>query len=154
MLLNILNSNQILINLNVRNKRHLFQELSYRSSLLDNKIQDKILFNEIVKRECLGNTSIGNSIAIPSAIIEKITKPFVLFSLLTKPIIYNSNDKRNVDIVSLVISPSYLSSKDLYFLSNFSRIIKNGNIPNMPKGCGSLDPILAVLSNFNFSSAT
>ena len=80
MILNILKSEQILINLNVKNKRDLFQELSIRSSLLNKNIKNKILFNEIVKRERLGNTSIGNGIAMPSAIIENITKPFVLFS--------------------------------------------------------------------------
>ena len=65
-----------------------------------------MLFHEIIKRERLSNTSIGNGIAIPSAIIENITKQFVLFSLLTKPINYNSNDKKDVDIVCLVVSSS------------------------------------------------
>ena len=153
MLSNILKSEQTLINLNVKNKRHLFQELSTRSSLLNKNIKDKMLFNEIVKRERLGNTSIGNGIAIPSAIMEDISKPFVLFSLLAKPINYNSDDNEYVDIVCLVVSPNSSSSKHLYFLSNFSRIIKNGNIPNELRGCETSDSILAVLTNFNLSTA-
>ena len=153
MLSNILKSEQTLINLNVKNKRHLFQELSTRSSLLNKNIKDKMLFNEIVKRERLGNTSIGNGIAIPSAIMEDISKPFVLFSLLAKPINYNSDDNEYVDIVCLVVSPNSSSSKHLYFLSNFSRIIKNGNIPNELRGCETSDSLLAVLTNYNLSSA-
>tara|TARA_Y200000002_G_scaffold320670_1_gene280538 strand:+ start:19 stop:483 length:465 start_codon:yes stop_codon:yes gene_type:complete len=153
MLSNILKSEQTLINLNVKNKRHLFQELSIRSSLLNKNIKDKMLFNEIVKRERLGNTSIGNGIAIPSAIMENISKPFVLFSLLAKPINYNSDDNEYVDIVCLVVSPNSSSSKHLYFLSNFSRIIKNGNIPNELRGCETSDSLLAVLTNYNLSSA-
>ena len=153
MLSNILKSEQTLINLNVKNKRHLFQELSTRASLLDKNIKDRMLFNEIVKRERLGNTSIGNGIAIPSAIMENISKPFVLFSLLAKPINYNSDDNEYVDIVCLVVSPNSSSSKHLYFLSNFSRIIKNGNIPNELRGCETSDSLLAVLTNYNLSSA-
>ena len=153
MLSNFLKSDQILINLNVKNKKHLFQELSTRSSLLNKSIKNKILLNEIVKRERLGNTSIGKGIAIPSAIIEDITKPFVLFSLLSKPINYNSIDKNDVDIVCLVVSPNSSSSKHLYFLSNFCRIIKNGNITNELRGCDNSDSLLAILSNFNFSKA-
>ena len=153
MLSNILNRKQILINLNVKNKKNLFQELSTRSSVLNKSINDKILFNEILKRERLGNTSIGKGIALPSALIENITKTFVLFSILSKPINYNSDDKKNVDIVCLVVSPNLSSSKHLYLLSNFSRIIKNGNIPNELRGCDTPDSILAVLSNFSFSSA-
>ena len=150
---NILKTEQILINLNVNNKRHLFQELSTKSSLLNKNIKDKTLFNEIVKRERLGNTSIGNGIAMPSAIIENITKPFVLFSLLANPIDYNSNDNKDVDIICLVLSPNSSSSKHLYFLSNFSRIIKNGNVSNELRGCDTSDSILAVLTNYNLSTA-
>ena len=106
-----------------------------------------------MEREGLGNTSIGSGIAIPSAILENITKTFVLFSLLTKPINYNSDDKRYVDIICLVVSPNLSSSKHLYFLSSFSRLIKNGNIPNELRGCDTADSIQAVLSSFNFSSA-
>ena len=153
MLYNILKSEQTFINLNVKNKRHLFQELSTKSSLLNKNIKNKVLFNEIVKRERLGNTSIGNGIAMPSAIIGNITKPFVLFSLLTKPINYNSDDKKDVDIVCLVVSPNSSTSKHLYFLSNFSRIIKNGNISNDLRGCDTSDSLLAVLTNYNLSSA-
>ena len=153
MITNILKPEQILINLNVKNKRDLFQELSTRSSLLNKNIKNRVLLNEIVKRERLGNTSIGNGIAMPSAIIGNITKPFVLFSLLAKPINYNSDDNEYVDIVCLVVSPNSSSSKHLYFLSNFSRIIKNGNTPNELRGCDTSDSLLAVLTNYNLSSA-
>ena len=153
MLYNILKSEQTFINLNVKNKRHLFQELSTKSSLLNTNIKDKVLLSEIVKRERLGNTSIGNGIAMPSAIIENITKPFVLFSLLTNPIDYNSNDNKDVDIICLVVSPNSSSSKHLYFLSSFSRIIKSGNVPNELRGCDTSDSLLAVLTNYNLSTA-
>ena len=153
MISNILNSKQIFINLNVKNKRHLFQELSFRASLLNNNIKDKTLFNEMIKRERLGNTSLGKGIAIPSAMLENITETLVLFSLLTKPISYNSFDNKDVDIVCLVISPISSNSKHLYFLSNFSRTIKAGNIPNEIRGCDTSDSLLAVLSNFHLSSA-
>ena len=153
MISSILNSKQILINLNIKNKKHLFLELSTRSSLLNKSINYKELYNEIVKREQLCNTSIGNGIALPSAMIGNITETFVLFSLLTNPINYNSNDKKDVDIVCLVLSPNSSSSKHLYFLSNFCRIIKYGNTPNELRGCDTPDSIIAVLSNINFSSA-
>jgi mannitol/fructose-specific phosphotransferase system IIA component (Ntr-type) len=45
MLSKILKPEQILVNLNVKNKRHLFQELSTRSSLLNKSINHKILFS-------------------------------------------------------------------------------------------------------------
>ena len=77
----------------------------------------------------------------------------MLFSLLTQPINYNSYDKQDVDIVCLVVSPNSSISKHLYFLSNFSRIIKNADITNELRGCDTPDSILAVLSNYNFSSA-
>ena len=66
---------------------------------------------------------------------------------------YGAADKRPVDLVCLVISPSSSSSKHLYVLSYFSRLLKNKNIALQLRGCENSDSLFAVLLNFNLSSA-
>ena len=153
MLSELLKPKHIIFDLNVNNKKHLFQELSFKSSLLDNNIDDKELFNGIIQREKLGNTCIGNGAAIPSAMLENVLNTFVLFSILSKPINYNSDDKKKVDIICLIVSPIKSSSKHLYFLSNFSRILKQDEITKRIRGCDNPDSLQAVIMNFNLSSA-
>ena len=116
MLLDLLNTKQILFGINVKNKKHLFQELSIKSEQFNKLIDQKTLFEKIIQREKLGNTSISNGIAMPSALIDKIEKTFVLFTILSKPIEYGSADKKPVDLVCLVVSPTSSKSKHLYIL--------------------------------------
>ena len=153
MLSDFLKPKQILYGINVKNKKSLFQELSLRSNLVNRFIDQKVLFDKIIRREKLGNTSISNGVAMPSALLEEINETFVLFTILSKPIDYGAADKRPVDLVCLVISPSSSSSKHLYVLSNFSRLLKNKNIALQLRGCENSDSLFAVLLNFNLSSA-
>ena len=153
MLLDLLNTKQILFGINVKNKKHLFQELSIKSEQFNKLIDQKTLFEKIIQREKLGNTSISNGIAMPSALIDQIEKTFVLFTILSKPIEYGSADKKQVDLVCLVVSPTSSKSKHLYILSNFSRLLKNKHIATQLRGCENSDSLFAVLLNFNLSSA-
>ena len=153
MLSDLLKTKHILFGINAKNKKHLFLELSTKSEQLNKLIDQKTLFEKIIMREKLGNTSISDGIAMPSAFLDNIEKTFVLFSILSKPIDYGAGDKIPVDLVCLVVSPSSSSSKHLYVLSNFSRLLKNKNISLRLRGCENSDALFAVLLNFNLSSA-
>ena len=153
MLSDLLITKQILFGINAKNKKHLFLELSAKSELLHKQIDQKILFEKIIMREQLGNTSISDGIAMPSALLDNIEKTFVLFSTLYKSVDYGAADKKNVDLVCLVVSPSSSKSKHLYVLSNFSRLLQNKNIAYQIRGCENSDSLFTVLLNFNLSSA-
>ena len=153
MLSDLLKTKHILFDINAKNKKHLFLELSARFEQLNKLIDQKTLFEKIIMREKLGNTSISDGIAMPSALIDKIEKTFVLFTILSKPIDYGSADKKPVDLVCLVVSPTSSKSKHLYILSNFSRLLKNKHIATQLRGCENSDSLFAVLLNFHLSSA-
>ena len=153
MLSDLLKTNNILFGINAKNKKHLFLELSAKSGQLNQLIDQKTLFEKINMREKLGNTSISDGIAMPSALLDNIEKTFVLFCVLSKPIDYGAADKNYVDLVCLVVSPSFSKSKHLFILSNFSRILKNKNIACKLRGCENSDSLFAVLLNLNLSSA-
>ena len=153
MLSDLLKTKHILFGINAKNKKHLFLELSAKSEQLNKLIDQKTLFEKIIQREKLGNTSISNGIAMPSALIDQIEKTFVLFTILSRPIEYGSADKKPVDLVCLVVSPTSSKAKHLYILSNFSRLLKNKHIASQLRGCENSDSLFAVLLNFNLSSA-
>ena len=153
MLSDLLKTKHILFGINAKNKKNLFLELSAKSEQLNKLIDQKTLFEKIITREKLGNTSISDGIAMPSALLDNIEKTFVILSILSKPIDYGAADKKDVDLVCLVVSPSSSKSKHLYILSNFSRLLKNKNISFKLRGCENADSLFAVLLNVNLSSA-
>ena len=127
MLSNFLKPKQILYGINVKNKKSLFQELSLRSNLFNRFIDQKILFNKMIRREKLGNTSISNGVAMPSALLDEINETFVLFTILSKPIDYGAADKRPVDLVCLVVEPTKESvglAKDYLYLAKQADVLQ------------------------------
>ena len=153
MLSDLLKTKNILFSIHAKNKKHLFLELSTKSEQLNKLIDQKTLFEKIILREKLGNTGISDGIAMPSALLDNIEKTFVLFSILSEPIDYGAADKKDVDLVCIIVSPSSSKSKHLYILSNLSRLLKNKNIAFKLRGCENPDSLFAVLLNFNLSSA-
>ena len=106
MLSDLLKTKHILFGINAKNKKHLFLELSAKSQQLNRLIDQKTLFEKIIMREKLGNTSISDGVAMPSALLDNIEKTFVLFSKLSNPVDYGAADKKDVDLICLVVSPS------------------------------------------------
>ena len=51
MLLDLLNTKQILFGINVKNKKHLFQELSIKSEQFNKLIDQKTLFEKIIREK-------------------------------------------------------------------------------------------------------
>ena len=83
MLSDLLKTKNILFGINAKNKKHLFLELSTKSEQLNKLIDQKTLLEKIIMREKLGNTSISDGIAMPSALLDNIEKTFVLLSILS-----------------------------------------------------------------------
>ena len=150
---NIIESKDVIIRTNIKTKRQLFQEMASKIASTEPNINEKQLLQAIFDREQLGNTGIGGGVALPSAKIDNIRSIRTVFSILTKPIPFESPDNKPVDIICLIISPNNLITKHLHYLSRFSRILNNKDISNRLRGCQNSDSVLGVLSNFDFSTA-
>ena len=154
MYLNDLITNQdIFLKQGIKSKKQLFQELSAKICLSEKLILEKSLFNAIINREKLGNTGIGNGVALPSARVKGLSKVRVILLTLKEPINFHSLDGNDVDIVCLVISPKDFITKHLHCLSKFSRILSDHDVVNRLRGCDNTDSIFAILSSFDLSSA-
>src|SRR6186713_2287495 len=57
------------------------------------------------KREALGSTGIGQSIAVPHASLPQLRAPFGYLMVLSQPVDFAAVDDRPVDIVVLLLTP-------------------------------------------------
>ena len=71
-------------------------------------LDDIQCFENLFAREKLGNTAIGNGVAMPRARLPKGDKPIALFLQLETPIDYDAPDRREVDLVFAVMIPEIL----------------------------------------------
>jgi PTS system nitrogen regulatory IIA component len=66
-----------------------------------------------MRRERLGSTAIGSSIAISHAVHQDLTSTVGMIAVLTSLVDFDAQDRKPVDIVCLVIGPQNADSGHL-----------------------------------------
>ncbi len=113
------------IKLKSKEKQHVFKELVdklHELNLIENKER---FYAQIIHRESLENTGIGNGLAIPHARTESVKEYISIFGILDEGIDYQSFDGKPVRYILLSIFPSELSTKYLYLIGMMARIFSN-----------------------------
>ena len=99
---------------------------------LVDKLQDLKYINnkeryyaQVIHRESLENTGIGNGLAIPHARTESVSDLISIFGILEKPTDFQSIDEKPVRYVLLSIFPTEMSTKYLYLIGMMARLFSN-----------------------------
>ena len=129
----IISINKIFLNFEVTSKKILFKEISQIISKNSDLTQTAILDN-LIQREKLGTTGIGDGIALPHSKIKGLKKIFSLFIRLQNPIDFSANDSKKVDIIFVIIAPDESKTDHLLALSEISKFLRiNGNTEKLRK---------------------
>jgi PTS system nitrogen regulatory IIA component len=101
----ILTPSDALVDVRALDRTRLIQDMAGRaaSSL---GLEASAIAQELIKRESLGSTGVGNGIAMPHARIQALQKPFGLLVRLKKPIDFDAIDGLPVDLVFLLLLPA------------------------------------------------
>lgn len=91
----------------------------------DALVDEKNFYENILAREELGSTGIGQEIAIPHARSEKIHKLVVAIGLLKHGIDFQSPDGEKVKLIILVGSPKEQNREYLSLVSELMRTFRN-----------------------------
>jgi nitrogen PTS system EIIA component len=92
---------------------------------------------DIVRREKLGSTGIGNGVALPHARIRGLKVPFGLLARLRHAIDFEAIDDQPVDIVFLLLLPDAPEDAQLNALACAARAL--GNIDRLQRVRKALD---------------
>tara|TARA_A200000113_G_scaffold151064_1_gene136090 strand:+ start:354 stop:818 length:465 start_codon:yes stop_codon:yes gene_type:complete len=141
----MLSDDSFLINFDGTSKKQVLEELS-KLAQIKLGINPRLLVENLIKREKLGSTAVGNGIAIPHANVINIDKPYVFVSTLVNGLDFNSTDDILVDIIFLLIAPDDQGSEHLQALALISRLLRNKELTTKLRGCKGSESALAVIS--------
>ena len=88
-------------------------------------ISEKTLHDRISGKEEIGNSAIGEGIAVPHFKMRRIQKPFTMLMTLDNEIKHETPDGKPLDLYCLLISPLSDGPIHLRRLSRLSRLLKN-----------------------------
>ena len=141
----LLNPNSFLFIKNPSSKKMVFDKICIKSFENFN-INKNLLLNNLIKREKIGTTTIGNGIAIPHVQNKQIRKPSCIVSILSKGLDFDALDNNPVDIIVFLILPEVSKSENLQTLAQVSRLLRNSDITDKLRGCISEESAFAIIS--------
>lgn len=110
--------------------------------LIENKDR---YYAQVVHRESLENTGIGNRLAIPHARTDSVSEFISVIGICDDSIDYQSMDNKPVKYVMLSLFPTTQSTKYLYFIGMMARIFNNRENDSFLNGSPSTDELYDFL---------
>ena len=114
------------VSLDVResDKARLLQQLSSQAAAKVGLSANEVC-TQIIKREELGSTGVGNGVALPHARLRELTTPFGLFARLRHGIDFEAIDSQPVNIVFLLLLPDGTGASQLNALASVARALRD-----------------------------
>ena len=108
-------------------------------------ISEKTLHDQITGKEAIGNSSIGNGVAIPHFKMQRIQTPFTMLMTLENEVAHETPDGQPIDLYCLLISPQNDGPVHLRRLSRLSRLLKNETLHKRIRETQDRDIIQSLL---------
>ena len=142
----LLNPNSFLLIQNPTSKKMVFEKICSEAFEKYN-IDKNFLLNNLIKREKIGTTTLGNGIAIPHVQNDKIMKPSCIVAILSDGLDFEALDNNHVDLIVFLILPEVSKSENLQILAKVSRLLRNTDITDKLRGCRSEESAFAIISH-------
>jgi len=105
-------------------KTRLLQQLSSQAAAKVGLSANEVC-TQIIKREELGSTGVGNGVALPHARLRELTTPFGLFARLRHGIDFEAIDSQPVNMVFLLLLPDGTGASQLNALASVARALRD-----------------------------
>ena len=113
------------------------------------KLTDKNLYKEeILKRESLSSTGIGERIAIPHAKTKAVKNASLALGLYKNGVDYDSLDGEPVNIVFMIAAPDGANDEHLETLSRLSVLLMNPDFKNGLLNAKTPEEVISLLDKF------
>ena len=141
----LLNPDSFLFIQNPTSKKMVFNKICSEASHKYN-IDKNLLLNNLIKREKIGTTTIGNGIAIPHIQNDQILKPCCIVAILSDELDFDALDNNPVDLIVFLILPEVSKPENLQILAQISRLLRDTEITDKLRGCKSEESAFAIIS--------
>lgn len=141
----LLKEDQILLDLESDDKKHTLEE--FVRALKKKKVisEDKVILDELLKREKLGSTGLEKGIAVPHALIEGLEDPLLALALIKKGIDFEAVDQMPTYIILLLLGNKNNPGLQLKVLAHICRLVKETQFVEKAKVAESSQDIRLIL---------
>jgi len=141
----LLSVDRIFVDAEVSSKKRLLQFIAQHSGEALELSEDEI-FNNLLDRERLGSTGLGNGFALPHARLENLQQTTAFFLQLKQAINYDAPDQQAVDLVFALFIPQQATEEHLQILSALAGIFRQAEVCREIRQADSAEKILQQIA--------
>ncbi|MCH8177906.1 MAG: PTS sugar transporter subunit IIA [Proteobacteria bacterium] len=142
----LLSPELIFINPDISSKKRLLEFIADTLSKQFALPQRNIYIN-LLDRERLGSTGLGNGFAIPHARLSKLDSTLGCFIRLKQAVNFEAMDQQPVDLVFCIIIPEKATDEHLQILSSLAKIFSQDQIRTDIRNADSVDDIVRIIDS-------
>lgn len=122
---NLLPPENILLDIDINTKRGLFERMG-RFFAESSNLSAAVITENLLTRETLGSTALGQGIAIPHGRIEGLHEPHAAFVRLATPLSdFDAPDNLPVNLLFFLLVPEQATERHLEILSQIAQLLSN-----------------------------
>ncbi len=149
-----LNAELIAVQSDVSSRKKLFEKMAQllTSALNQNAeepTKEKEIYHQLWEREKLGNTGIGNGVAIPHSRCVQANQAIIAIMSLQNPIDYDSPDRQPVDIAFGLLVPEDATQDHLNLLADIARMMSNSENKTALSKANSAQEIIDLIGQWS-----
>lgn len=133
------------------NKKQILQELAAHAARKTG-LDARLILENLLRRESLGSTALGQGIAIPHAKLDGLTQVTGVFARLANPVDFEAVDDQRVDLVFLLLAPETAGADHLKALARISRAFRDQALTAKLRGTDNAAGLYAILSESGTAS--
>lgn len=136
----------IVMNLDASSREDALEQLSKILQSNGNVSDADAFYKDVLKRESMTTTGIGNNMAIPHGKSDAVTDTTMLFAKNKTPLEWNSLDGSKVNIIFLMaVSPDTVGNAHLKMLANLSSRLMDDEFVAAIKNARTTEEVLSII---------
>ena len=106
------------------------------------------VLGEILEREELGSTGVGQGVAVPHVRLAAIVEPSVVFGRAAKPVDFDAIDDEPCSLFFLVLGPTSADAQDGYLktMAKISRLMRSADTRSKLMADGSESEVIDIIA--------
>ncbi len=142
----LLSPQKIFLDIEVSSKKKLL-ELIANIVADQTKLAESSIYNNLLNRERLGSTGLGQGFAVPHARLENLEQTIGCFFRLKYPVNFEAPDNQPVDLVFTIIIPQEATEEHLIILSSLAGIFSQVDVCEAIRNASSRDEIAQIIKS-------
>ncbi len=140
----LLANDHVFTDVHVTSKKRLLEWIAEQAES-QLKLPRKQVFSQLLERERLGSTGLGQGFAVPHARLEGLDRIHACFLKLDQPIPFDAADQAPVDLVFVLFVPQDSTEEHLQILAALARIFSQPEIADKIRNSRSREDIIDII---------